>query len=89
MVIYTLGILLDIEAVLMLLPAAVSFMFGELRTGAMFIVAAGVAAMVGTLQLFLCRKHDRTIYAKEGFVIVSLAWLAMTLFGALPFVFTG
>ncbi len=89
MVIYTLGILLDIEAVLMLLPAAVSFMFGELRTGAMLVVASGVAAMVGTLGLFLCRKHDRTIYAKEGFVIVSLAWLAMTLFGSLPFVFAG
>lgn len=89
MVLYTLGILLDIEAVLMLLPAAVSFMFGELRTGAMFIVASGAAALIGTLQLFLCRKRNNTIYAKEGFVIVSLAWLAMTLFGALPFVFTG
>ena len=89
MVIYTLGILLDIEAVLMLIPAAVSFMFGELRTGAMLIVASGVAALFGTLQLFFCRKHNKTIYAKEGFVIVSLAWLAMTLFGALPFVFTG
>ena len=37
----------------------------------------------------LPKPQTRKIYAREGFVIVSLSWILMSLFGALPFVISG
>lgn len=88
-VFYTLGLIIDFEAALMVLPAIVSLIYGEIRTMAMFLLSSMIAAAVGSLLILLFRKRRADIYAKEGFVIVSLAWLAMTLFGALPFILTG
>ncbi len=88
-VFYTLGLILDTEAVLMLIPAIVSLIYGELRSASMILLSSAVAAAVGSLMMLICRKRRSAIYAKEGFVIVALAWLSMTLFGALPFIFTG
>ena len=39
---------------------------------------------------FVIKKPKQTdLYAKEGFVIVSLSWVILSLFGALPFVISG
>ena len=39
---------------------------------------------------FVIKKPENTdLYAKEGFVIVSLSWLILSIFGALPFVISG
>ena len=32
------------------------------------------------------RRNDKTMYAREGFVITALSWVLLSLFGALPFV---
>ncbi len=54
------------------------FLFSILITGAIF------------LPLFLLLRTDnRRMYAKEGFVAVSLVWIFMSFFGSLPFVFSG
>ena len=40
--------------------------------------------------LFVLRKPKNTmLYAKDGFVIVSLSWIMLSLFGCLPFVISG
>ncbi len=88
-VFYTLGLILDIEAVLMLAPAFVSCLYREWNSALMLLLSSAITAAAGSMLLFICRRRNRAIYAKEGFVIVSLGWLAMTLFGALPFVLTG
>lgn len=83
---YILGKMLRIEAALMLLPAVVSLIYGE-QTGLTFLV---VGVVLAVLSLALSRKPSNTsIYAKEGFVIVALAWILWSAFGALPFVMTG
>lgn len=82
---YILGKMLRIEAVLMLLPAFVSLLYGE-RSGLSFLIVSGVLLV---MSLVLSRKPSNTsIYAKEGFVIVALAWIFWSAFGALPFVIT-
>lgn len=37
----------------------------------------------------LKKPKDFNIYAKEGFVVCSIAWIAMSHLGALPFVISG
>ena len=37
----------------------------------------------------LLKPKDTRIYAREGFVCVSAAWILLSAFGALPFVFSG
>ena len=46
----------------------------------------GLALVIGYMLTWICKPKDRLIYAKEGFVIVALAWMALSAVGALPFV---
>jgi trk system potassium uptake protein TrkH len=40
--------------------------------------------------LFVIKKpKNTTLYAREGFIIVSMSWILLSLFGALPFMFSG
>ena len=86
MIRYILGKMLMIEGVLLLLPALVSLIYGE-KSGFAFLI---VAALLLVLFLAMGKKpKDTMIYAKEGFVIVALAWILWSAFGALPFVISG
>lgn len=88
MVFYTLGQMLIIEAILLLLPAGVSLYYGE-GTYIHFLISAAIGAGVGGFLLLILRKRSNVIYAKEGFAIVALTWLAMSAIGALPFYMSG
>ena len=83
MVLFTLGKLLKVEAVLLLLPLVVSFNIG--------LSYAIVAVFVFLVGLLMSRKlpKNRNIYAREGFFIVGVSWVLLSVFGALPFMLTG
>ena len=86
-IIYILGKILQIEALFLILPIIVSLIYREDDFFAFFItlIATGVA---GTVISF--RKPGKTsFYAREGFVIVALGWVVMSVMGALPFVING
>lgn len=87
MVLKTVGKLLQAEALLLLLPMAVSIYFKENLIYVYGIVIA-ILLGVGTLMT-LPNPETRRIYAREGFAIVSLSWILLSFFGALPFVFSG
>ena len=88
MVFSMIGRLLMLEAALLLLPAVCSAVYGESSLWAL-LIAAGVALLLGGLLSVVLRPKNKTIYAKEGFVIVALSWMILSLFGALPFVLSG
>ena len=41
--------------------------------------------LIDTLDITLQDKENKLVFAKEGFAIVALAWLSVSLIGALPF----
>ncbi len=87
MVCSVLGKMVLAEAILLLLPFAVSLIYGE-RCATSFLVTILLAATIGLALIALFPPRDRVIYAKEGFVIVALSWIAVSAIGALPFYFS-
>lgn len=88
-VFYVFGRIAQVIALLLVLPAAVSLGYGEMLSFWAFVATAAGSAAVGTLIALICRTKNRIIFAKEGFAIVSLAWIGMSAIGAMPFVLSG
>ncbi len=86
MIRYIVGKMLLTESFLMLFPAFVSLLYGE-KEGITFLLTAVILLLVSLLG---SRKPKHTaIYAKEGFLIVALAWVLWSVFGTLPFLISG
>ena len=82
MIRYIVGKMLLTESFLMLFPAFVSLLYGE-KEGITFLLTAVILLLVSLLG---SRKPKHTaIYAKEGFLIVALAWVLWSVFGTLRF----
>ncbi len=84
---YILGCVLNIEAVAMLLPFLCATIFDDACKW-IFLVCALICLAFG-LPLVLIKSKNCSMFAKEGFVAVALSWIVMSIFGALPFVFSG
>ncbi len=87
MVVNILGKALVLEAILLICPMLVGVGYGE-NTLLDFLIPIACLLAVGFPLAFL-RVKDKSIYAKEGFVIVALSWIFLSLVGAVPFVISG
>ena len=78
---FILGRMLRIEGLVLLFPALVSLIYQE-HSGLTFILTA---AILMALSLLLGKKPKNMVfYAKEGFIIVALAWILWSAFGGDP-----
>ncbi len=84
---YIVGVVLKFEAVFILLSCLVAVLYRE-REGFALLLTAAICLAAGAL-LTKDRLKNKNMYAKEGFVAVALCWIALSLFGALPFVISG
>ncbi len=82
-----LGKALLIEAALMLVPLLVGVYFNENSYLSFLIPMAGLFVIGAPLSAI--KTKDGSIYAKEGFVIVALAWIVLSVVGCLPFIISG
>ena len=87
MISYSIGRILLVEAILLVLPAIVSIIYGDgvLSSFAITIAALAVTGILATRK----KPQNKSIYAKDGYVIVAFTWILMSLFGALPFTLSG
>ncbi len=86
----TIGKVLVIEAVLLLIPFIVSLVYGEdLRHVLASVTVAAVLAVCGILLDRFLNPETNDFFAKDGLITVSLCWIALSVFGALPFVISG
>ena len=86
-VFYILGWILKAEAAFMIFPFGVGIIYGE-KNCFSFLITAAICLTVGIL-LSLKKPKKGGLFLKEGFFVVGLGWLTMSLFGALPFVING
>lgn len=89
MVLYMLGSVVKIEALLLLLPLVTSLIYGESTSVTAFLISIAVALAIGFGMTLLAHPGSKVIYAKEGFVTVALSWVFLSLIGCLPFVISG
>lgn len=82
------GKVLKVEGLLLLLPTLTSALY---RETAFFYLggSAIVTYLVGTLLAYFCKPTSKYFFAKEGFISVASTWVAVSLFGAIPFVVSG
>ena len=83
-----LGWLLIFECGFMLVPAVTAIIYGEYAQLWAFLATMALCGLIG--GLFVLKKPKNSVlYAKDGFVIVSLSWITLSVFGCLPFVISG
>jgi len=87
MIKHILGWILIFEALFMVVPLITGIIFREKATAA-FIISIIICLAAGGLCL-IKKPQKNTLYSREGFVIVSLSWIVLSLFGAVPFVISG
>ncbi len=83
---YLLSVILLIEAALMSLPMLTAALNGGSILPFLYTIAILVAV---ALPSVIFKPKNRRFYAKEGYVCVAASWILMSVFGALPFVFSG
>jgi len=84
----TVGRMVLAAAALLALPLVVSLLYRETCFTA-FLWTIAIAVVIGLPLAVFCKPKNKLIFAKEGFVIVSLTWLLFSVIGALPFVISG
>lgn len=88
-VIRILAALLAIIALFMLLPVLVALLVGEPQVIPAFVIPALATLVLAGVLIALLRPSDHHIGPREGFLLVSLGWVCMSVLGAVPFVISG
>ena len=83
---FVIGRILVTEAALLVLPLIVALLHGEAAHP--FLIPMALLVLIGLL-LGVRRPARTALYARDGLAIVALAWIAVSAFGALPFVISG
>lgn len=89
MIFYMVGNIIKLEAVLLVLPLLVSLCYNEMNCLSAFSITLIAAAAVGVALTLIFKPKNKVIYAKEGFIIVTLAWVFLSVIGAMPFLISG
>lgn len=84
---YIIGYVLKLEGILMAAPALVGLVYRE-QEGCAYLLSGVALVLIGSL-ITLKKPKNQVFYAKEGFISVAFSWLALSLFGCLPFMISG
>ncbi len=88
MILYLSGRILQVLGLTMLLPLAVSLIYREPESMFAFIVTAAGLLLSGTV-ITIRKPEKKDVYAREGMATTAIAWLIVSVFGALPFWISG
>lgn len=89
MILSLLGNVLLLIGAFLLLPCIVALLYGETDALLALLYTLGICTAVGVGLSALRPRHDRSLHPKDGFVMVALSWILISLLGALPFYFSG
>ena len=81
--------MITIEAVFMIPALLISLFCGEAAAVNGFLWTLGIMIVLAGTLFLSCRKAGNLFGAREGLVCVGFSWIALSLLGCLPFVFSG
>ena len=88
-VLHSLAQIALLEAVLMLLPAAVALYYRETETVKVFLIVAVAMALLQVPILLLTKTKNADMNFRDGVAIAAMGWIVISFFGALPFYISG
>jgi trk system potassium uptake protein TrkH len=83
-----LGVTSVLNGLFMFLGIPFSLYFDEEAVGGIFI-AGIITISIGLLLFFFNKADEKNLQKKEGYLIVTLGWLTLTITGMLPYLLTG
>ena len=87
MIVYILGWIMNFEAFFLAIPLIAAIVYGE-HTIVSILVTIVICLAIG-LPITMKKPKESSLHSRDGYVIVSLSWIVLSAFGALPFVFSG
>ena len=85
-VFFTLGVLQIILGLSMIIPIITQFIFNELDAG---FIGSGIVCIIFGILFFLSNlDHNKKLNLQQAFLLTSLSWITIAIFGSLPFVFS-
>ena len=82
-VFFAIGVLLIILGVFMLIPFLVGLIYNEKNIT--FLSSAFVTIFIGILLLLTNLEESRKLNLQQAFLLTTLSWLSIAIFGSLPF----
>ena len=82
-VFFAIGILLIILGVFMLIPFIVQLIYDEKNST--FLSSATVTVFIGILLILSNLEESRKLNLQQAFLLTTLSWLSIALFGCIPF----
>lgn len=87
-VLHAVGALTALAGLTMLLPAAIAAVFYQ-EGAAVRIALSALITVASGLGLYASGARSDEISVRDGFAIVTLGWISITVFGSLPYLLTG
>ena len=88
MILNLLGLLVGLNGIFMLLCLPFSLYYGEDYTD--FLIASGITLGIALPTYWFTRSTGNTeLKKKDGYLVVTLGWITMSLVGSLPFIISG
>ena len=85
-VFFTLGVLQIILGVSMIIPIIVQVIYDQLDSS---FIGAGIITIIFGVLFFLSNlNHDKKLNLQQAFLVTSLSWISIAIFGSLPFIFS-
>ena len=84
---YIVGWVCNFQAIFMVLPCITALVYQEHEFFA-FLISMILCLIVG-IPLTARKPKNKVFYTKDGCVAVALSWLALCIFGSVPFVLSG
>jgi trk system potassium uptake protein TrkH len=85
-VFFAIGILLIILGVFMLIPFIVEFIYDEKNST--FLSSSALTTFMGILLVLANLEENRKLNLQQAFLLTTLSWLSIAIFGSMPFIFS-
>lgn len=85
-VVNNIGKILLVESFIMILPAIIAMAYGEMKDAEYFLVTLVPSAIISLLCI---RVKGSKLTPRDGYVVVALSWILISIIGAIPLYLSG
>ncbi|MBQ9060994.1 MAG: TrkH family potassium uptake protein [Firmicutes bacterium] len=83
------GLMLIIVGAALILTFIVSVLSGQWRGGLCFLILGSVIGLIGIISRIVCKGRKTKLQLGDGFLIVLVLWILMSVAGSVPYIVTG